>query len=184
MDCLHSRRHPDPRKAQLRKCTLHCMRCSCHRRSGGSSFRMIASMLKSGCRRCAAKGSRPRNESLPSRVQAGHTWWADGLSTTGSMHPRQKLHAKKALYISAVSCLSQVQARAHGTQMRSPQHLRHYTCMIKGARSPNMSSWGWSFNNPLLESARTHTNTAVHAKKDNLLSLHSSNARERNGWRA
>ena len=111
MDCMQSRRHRDPRKAQLRKCTLHCMRYSCHRRSGGSSFRMIASMLKSGCRRCAAKGSRPRNESLPSRVQAGHTWWADGPSTTGSMHPRQKLHAKKALSISTVLCLQQVQAR-------------------------------------------------------------------------
>ena len=51
----------------------------------------MLSMVKSGCRRCAAKGSRPRNVSVPSRAQAGQTWCPEALRTVGSMHPRQYL---------------------------------------------------------------------------------------------
>lgn len=74
------------------RCTLHCMRSRCHRTSGGSSFLMIASTLKSGCRRCMAKGLRPRNVSVPSRAQAGQTLCPDGFNTAGSMQSRQYLH--------------------------------------------------------------------------------------------
>lgn len=79
------------------RCTLHCMRCRCHRTSGGSSFLTIASTLKSGCRRCMAKGLRPRNVSVPSRAQAGQTLCPAGFNTAGSMHPRQYLHNDIAL---------------------------------------------------------------------------------------
>ena len=56
---------------------------------------MMLSMLKSGCRRCAANGSRPRNVSVPSRAQAGQTWGPDALNTAGSMQPLQYLQQQR-----------------------------------------------------------------------------------------
>ena len=70
--------------------TLHCARFRCHRTSGGSSLRAMVSTVKSGCRRCEAKGSWPRKVSVPSRAQAGQTCPLE-LYTAGSMHPRQYL---------------------------------------------------------------------------------------------
>ena len=50
----------------------------------------MVSTVKSGCRRCEAKGSWPRKVSVPSRAQAGQTCPLE-LYTAGSMHPRQYL---------------------------------------------------------------------------------------------